>query len=73
MDNKPTHFVYTITERQQDGNEEKRDFWTKIGAAWPHSDGKGFSLNLDALPMNDRLVLREPEEKEVKEDEDTVE
>jgi hypothetical protein len=35
-------------------------FWTKVGAAWPHEDGKGFNLTLTALPVNGRLVIREP-------------
>jgi hypothetical protein len=37
-----------------------KGFWTKVGAAWPHRDGKGLSLQLDVLPMNGRIVLRQP-------------
>jgi hypothetical protein len=33
-------------------------FWTKIGAAWPHQDGKGFNIQLSCMPMNGRLVVR---------------
>ena len=36
-----------------------KSFWTRIGAAWPHKDGKGLNLVLSALPINGRLVLRE--------------
>ncbi|SEC42890.1 hypothetical protein [Bradyrhizobium erythrophlei] len=36
--------------------EGDHEFWTRIGAAWPHQDGKGFNI----LPMNGRLVVREP-------------
>ncbi len=60
MENKPTHYVYHIAEREQDGSDEKRAFWTKIGAAWPHSDGKGFALET----VHGRLVLREPRDVE---------
>ncbi|MGA2222880.1 MAG: hypothetical protein ABSH41_00370 [Syntrophobacteraceae bacterium] len=37
---KPTYEVFTV----QNGAEEGKAVWTKIGAAWPHKDGKGFSL-----------------------------
>ena len=35
-------------------------FWTKIGAAWPHEDGEGFNIQLTAMPLNGRLVVRKP-------------
>ncbi|MDL2351220.1 MAG: hypothetical protein QFC78_00045 [Pseudomonadota bacterium] len=35
-------------------------FWTKVGAAWPHRDGKGLTLILSVIPMNGQIVLREP-------------
>jgi len=35
-------------------------YWTKIGAAWRHEDGKGFNISLSCLPVNGRLVVREP-------------
>lgn len=39
--------------------------WTRIGAAWDHKDGKGFTLQLDLIPMNKgRIVLRADEPKE---------
>ncbi len=38
--------------------------WTPIGAAWGHTDGKGMSINLDAIPLNGRLTLREITENE---------
>ena len=75
MENKPTHYVYHVTDRVQDGNEEKGGFWTKIGAAWPHSDRKGFTVSVEMLPLNGRLVLREPEvreEREARPEEETV-
>ncbi len=33
--------------------------WTKLGAGWPHDDGKGFNVELIALPVTGRLVIRE--------------
>ena len=29
----------------------KDAFWTKIGAAWPHDDNKGFNVQLTAMPL----------------------
>ena len=64
MDNKPTYLVYHVADRDQDTNGESKSFWTKIGAAWPHKDAKGFNLFVEMLPLDGRLVLREREEKE---------
>jgi hypothetical protein len=51
----PSHRVYAVTK---DG---KQKFWRAIGAAWPHSDGEGFFLKLDFLPLNGaQIVLRKP-------------
>ena len=41
-------------------NKGDKGFWTKVGAAWPHRDGKGLSLQLDIMPMNGRIVHRQP-------------
>ena len=55
-ENAPVFYVYSIRDR---GRREKAIF-TKIGAAWPTKDGWGFSIQLDALPIGDRIVLLEP-------------
>lgn len=32
-----------------------------IGAVWPHSDGEGFNMKLDYLPLNGaEMVIRKP-------------
>jgi hypothetical protein len=49
----PTHVAYLVQDR-----EGKKPFWQKVGAAWSHSDGKGFSLQLDAMPLDGRITLR---------------
>ena len=54
----PTHNVFTVEDRGKDEDP----FWLKIGAAWAHKDGKGFNITLSALPLDNRLVLREPTE-----------
>jgi hypothetical protein len=54
----PAYIAYQVLEG------EGRNFWTKIGAAWPHAkDGKGFTIQLDALPLDGRIVLRVASEK----------
>lgn len=65
MNNKPTHNLYHVIDQDNPVDNGKRGIWTRIGAAWPHGDGKGFSVTLD-IPMvvstETRLVLREREE-----------
>jgi hypothetical protein len=46
--------------------EGKEAFWTKIGAAWPHEDRQGFNLQLTALPITGRVVLRVSKPREEK-------
>jgi hypothetical protein len=41
-------------------NKGDDSFWIKVGAAWPHRDGKGLSLILSVIPMNGQMVLRQP-------------
>lgn len=50
--------VYSIIERQK-----QDDYWLNIGVAFPHEDGKGFNVMLQALPLhgNGKIVLREHE------------
>lgn len=54
--NLPSHDVFTIIRREGD----KKDHWLKIGAAWPHNDDQGFAIRLEALPLNNEIVLRQP-------------
>jgi len=32
--------------------------WNRIGAAWAHADGKGFNLQIEAVPLDGRITLR---------------
>ena len=54
----PTHTAYQV----RDGKDDK-GFWTRIGAAWPHNDGKGFNVTLDSIPLDGKVVLRVVSEK----------
>jgi hypothetical protein len=49
----PVLIAYHVTERGE------KNFWTRIGAAWDHEDGKGLTVQLDLVPVNGgRIVLR---------------
>ncbi len=54
MSNQPTHRVYMVKDLE-DGD---KSHWTTIGAAWAHKDGDGLNIQLDAMPLNGRLVIR---------------
>ena len=54
---KPSHKAFTVEDRGE--GDDGDAFWTRIGSAWPHKDGKGFNIVLSALPVNGRIVLRE--------------
>ena len=58
MNSKPSLIAYTVKER----GEGKSAFWVRIGGAWPFqkNGSTGFTLQLDALPLDGRIVLAEP-------------
>lgn len=35
-----------------------KSHWTRVGAAWANSDGKGFNIRCHAIPLAGRLVMR---------------
>lgn len=49
--------AWTVTGQR---NRNDKGYWTRIGAMFPHQDGEGFNLILDALPMDGRVVIRLP-------------
>jgi hypothetical protein len=51
--------VFSVEEYERDGRTQKR--WTKIGAAFPHKEGLGFSIELKAFPIDGRLVVLPPD------------
>ena len=56
----PTHLnVFTVEEYESNGKTGNR--WTKIGAAFPHKEGPGFSIELSAIPLDGRLVVLPPD------------
>ncbi|HEY3696766.1 hypothetical protein [Phenylobacterium sp.] len=53
--NQPSHEVFVVT------GETKPSRWIRVGAAFANHDGKGFTVKLDALPLDGKIVLRVPE------------
>lgn len=59
-DSPPVSYLTVNIVEDYEANGEKSARWTRIGVAFPHKDGKGFNVELTALPLNGKLVLREP-------------
>ena len=65
MANRPSHYAYNVKDVPSDSEtDQAKGIWTKIGAAWPHKDGKGFTAELDCIPRSGRIVVREASEAE---------
>jgi hypothetical protein len=50
----PTHRAYSVIKR--DGQD---DYWLNLGLAFPHKDGSGFNIILQAFPLDGKIVCRE--------------
>ena len=55
----PSHIAHHVRK----GSEGGKDFFTRIGAAWPNKNGTGFNIQLDVVPLNGRITLLIPSEK----------
>lgn len=54
---KPDYIAYNVT-----GDKEGKGYFNKVGAAWQHKDGQGYDLQLESMPVNGRITLREMRE-----------
>lgn len=52
--------VLTSREYEDKKSGEKKTSWTKIGMAFKARDGEGWNIQLDALPVSGKMILREP-------------
>ena len=62
MSGMPSHKVFVVEDREEGEpvDEDNKPFWTRVGAAWPHKDGKGLNIQLaHGLSVSGRVVLRE--------------
>lgn len=49
----PSLIAYHVRERKG-----TTSIWTRIGGAWEHSDGQGFNIQIETVPLDGRIVLR---------------
>ena len=54
--------VFVVEDYTKDGEEKAN--WIRIGVAFENKDGKGFNLQLTALPVSGKLVMRLHEPRE---------
>jgi hypothetical protein len=57
---RPSHIAYQV----RDGKGQEKGFWTRIGVAWTSRDEKGFVIQLNAIPLDGKIVLRLAESKD---------
>jgi hypothetical protein len=48
--------VYVVEDYTQAGEEKTN--WIRVGVAFENKDGKGFNVQLNALPVAGKLVMR---------------
>lgn len=54
----PAFIAWHVAEKS-----DSKSFWTRIGAAWEHEDGKGFTADIVLVPVGSgRIVFRTPNE-----------
>lgn len=59
----PTHRAYSVIKR-----EGQDDFWLNLGLVFPHKDGSGFNIMLQAFPLDGKIVCREVSKDDAAED-----
>ena len=50
---KPSHVAYQV----RDIGNSKKSYWNRIGVAWT-TKGNGFSIQLESVPLDGRIILR---------------
>jgi hypothetical protein len=55
---KPSYIAYQVREGSND-----ESYWTRVGVAFSHKDGKGFNIQVQSVPLDGRITLRVPTEK----------
>ena len=51
--------VFTVKEFETKDGERARK-WTLVGVAFPHTEGPGFNLELQCVPLDGKLVALPP-------------
>ena len=55
--------VWAPTGRKSTKDPEKDEPWARVGVAFPLKSGDGFTIKLNALPLNATLIVKPPKEK----------
>ena len=58
--NHPSHKAFVIEDREPIAGEQQKGFWTRVGSAWRHADGRGYQVQIiPGVAVSGRIVLRE--------------
>ena len=52
-----------VVEKYEDGAGTEKANWTRVGVAFAHKDGNGLNVELRAIPVSGKLVIRRHEPK----------
>jgi len=52
-----------VVEKYEDGAGTEKSNWTRVGVAFAHKDGNGLNVELRAVPVSGKLVIRRHEPK----------
>jgi len=58
-----TRFDVFVVENWKDAEGGDQANWIRVGVAFPHKDRKGFNIEVNALPVSGKFVIREHEPK----------
>ena len=47
-----------VVEKYEDEAGAEKSSWTRVGVAFPHKDGNGLNVELKAIPVSGKLVIR---------------
>jgi len=52
-----------VVDNYEDRQGAEKSAWTRVGVAFPHKDGDGMNVELQAIPVSGKLVIRRHEAK----------
>ena len=51
----PAFIAHTVRD-----TGDGKSFWNRVGVVWANKNGKGYVLQLEAVPLDGRVVLMPP-------------
>ena len=52
-----------VVDNYEDAQGTEKASWTRVGVAFAHKDGLGLNVELQAIPVSGKLVIRRHEDK----------